>query len=226
MRIEYLKSVLRQEVGFFENQTSDVSTFGVISTITSDAHSIQDAIAEKVFHHPRLYISSKQSENFTLHDFVYLQIPNFLTHLISFIFSIIFSFVLSWRLAIASLPFSLLFIVPGLVFGKVLKKLGGKARVTYGVAGGIAEQAISSIRTVYSYVGEQHTLDWFSRALDNSLNLGTKMGFTKGLLIGSMGMIYATWAFQAWAGSVLVVENGEKGGSVFISGIFTILGGV
>lgn len=29
---------------------------------------------------------------------------------------------------------------------------------SYGVAGGIAEQAISSIRTVYSYVGERQTL--------------------------------------------------------------------
>lgn len=30
---------------------------------------------------------------------------------------------------------------------------------SYGVAGGIAEQAISLIRTVYSYVGEKETLD-------------------------------------------------------------------
>ncbi|KAK4842676.1 hypothetical protein QYF36_025838 [Acer negundo] len=200
IRMEYLKSVLRQEVSFFENQAASSTTFQVISTISSDAHSIQDTIAEKI--------------------------PNCLTHLTSFIFSIIFSFVLSWRLAVAALPFSLLFIVPGIVFGKVLMELGGKAKDAYGVAGGIAEQAISSIRNVYSYVGEHQTLDRFSHALQKSLKLGMKQGLTKGLLIGSMGMIYATWAFQAWAGSVLVIEKGEKGGFVFISGIFTILGGM
>lgn len=48
MRIEYLKSVLRQEVGFFDNQTASSTTFQVVSTITADAHSIQDTIAEKV----------------------------------------------------------------------------------------------------------------------------------------------------------------------------------
>lgn len=48
MRIEYLKSVLRQQVGFFEDQTDSSSTFQVISTVTSDAHSIQDTIADKV----------------------------------------------------------------------------------------------------------------------------------------------------------------------------------
>ncbi|KAL5760018.1 hypothetical protein ACOSQ2_018856 [Xanthoceras sorbifolium] len=200
IRMEYLKSVLRQEVSFFEIQAASSTTFQVISTISSDAHSIQDTIAEKI--------------------------PNCLTHLTAFIFSIIFSFVLSWRLALAALPFSLLFIVPGVVFGKVLKERGAKAKDAYGVAGGIVEQAISSIRTVYSYVGEHQTLDRFSHALQKSLKLGVKQGFTKGLLIGSMGMIYASWAFQAWVGSVLVIEKGEKGGSVFISGIFTILGGM
>ena len=96
----------------------------------------------------------------------------------------------------------------------------------YGVAGGIAEQAISSIRTVYSYVGEHQTLKKFSIALEKATGLGIKQGFTKGLLIGSMGMIYAAWAFQAWVGSKLVTERGEKGGLVFVSGICVILGGL
>ena len=48
MRMEYLKSVLRQEVGFFDNQDAASSTFQVVSTVVSDAHSIQDVVAEKV----------------------------------------------------------------------------------------------------------------------------------------------------------------------------------
>ena len=42
MRMEYLKSVPKQEVGFYDNQTASSSTFQVISTVTSKAHSIQD----------------------------------------------------------------------------------------------------------------------------------------------------------------------------------------
>ncbi|XP_031285681.1 putative multidrug resistance protein [Pistacia vera] len=200
MRVEYLKSVLRQEVSYFDNQTASSTTFQVVSIISSDAHTIQDTIAEKI--------------------------PNTLAHLTSFIFCLGVAFILSWRLALAALPFSLLFIVPGVVFGTVLKKLGGKGKDAYDIAGGIAEQAISSIRTVYSYVGENQTLNRFSHALQERMELGIKQGFTKGLLMGSMGMIYAAWAFQSWVGSVLVTERGEKGGAVFIAAVCTTIGGV
>ncbi|KAK6242192.1 hypothetical protein SCA6_007581 [Theobroma cacao] len=200
MRMEYLKAVLKQEVGFFDNQTASSSTFQVISTVTSDAHSIQDTIADKI--------------------------PNCLAHLTSFILSLVVAFKLSWRVALAALPFALMFIIPGLGFGKVLMSIGAEMKAAYGNAGGIAEQAISSIRTVYSYVAEQQTLDKFSNALQKSMELGMKQGFTKGLLIGSMGIIYAAWAFQAWVGGVLVTEKGESGGAVFVAGICIILGGL
>ncbi|XP_022775612.1 putative multidrug resistance protein [Durio zibethinus] len=200
MRMEYLKSVLRQEVGFFDDQTASSPTFQVISTVTSDAHSIQDTIAEKI--------------------------PNCLAHLTSFVLSLVVAFKLSWRLTLAALPFALMFVIPGLGFGKVLMNIGADMKVACGNAGGITEQAISSIRTVYSYVAEQLTLDKFSNALQKNMELGMKQGFTKGLLIGSMGMIYAVWAFQAWVGGVLVTEYGESGGAVFVAGICIILGGL
>lgn len=97
---------------------------------------------------------------------------------------------------------------------------------SYGVAGGIAEQAISSIRTVYSYVAENQTTEKFSHALEKTLELGEKQGFAKGLLMGSMGSIYIGWAFQAWIGTYLVTEKGEKGGSIFVAGINVIMGGL
>lgn len=49
MRMEYLKSVLRQEASFFDTQASGSSTtFQVVSLITADANTIQDALSEKV----------------------------------------------------------------------------------------------------------------------------------------------------------------------------------
>ncbi|XP_004239490.2 ABC transporter B family member 15 [Solanum lycopersicum] len=201
IRMEYLKSVLRQEVSFFDKQDGSSSTsFQVVSTISADAHSIQDAIAEKI--------------------------PNCIAHLSTFIFGLILAFYLSWRLALASVPFSLGFVIPGVAFGKLLMIQGMKMKDAYGVAGSVAEQAISSIRTVYSYVGENETLKRFSIGLEESLNLGVKQGLTKGLLLGSMGMIYVSWAFQSWAGSVLVANRGESGGRVFISALCVVLGGL
>lgn len=48
MRMEYLRSVLRQEVGFFDNKDASSTTFNVVSTMSMDAHLIQDVVAEKV----------------------------------------------------------------------------------------------------------------------------------------------------------------------------------
>ncbi|KAL4340975.1 hypothetical protein GQ457_08G007230 [Hibiscus cannabinus] len=201
IRTEYLKAVLRQEVAFFDTQeTGSSPTFQVVSTISADANAIQVAICDKI--------------------------PNCLTCLSTMFFCLVVAFILSWRLALASIPFTLFFIVPGLVFGKLMMDVIMKMIESYGVAGGIAEQAISSIRTVYSYVAENQTIEKFSHALEKTLELGIKQGFAKGLLMGSMGFIYVGWAFQAWVGTYLVTEKGEKGGSIFSAGINVTMGGL
>ncbi|KAK6784076.1 hypothetical protein RDI58_017530 [Solanum bulbocastanum] len=136
------------------------------------------------------------------------------------------SFFLSWRLALVSFPFSLGFVIPGVAFGSLLMKLAMKMKDTYGIAGSIVEQAISSIQTVYSYVGESQTVSRCSRALEECMKLGLRQGFTKGLLIGSMGMVYVAWSFESWAGSLLVANRGESRGRVFISAVSLVLGGL
>ncbi|KAF9672949.1 hypothetical protein SADUNF_Sadunf11G0097500 [Salix dunnii] len=201
MRTEYLRSVLRQEVGFFDTQDAGSSTtYQVVNTISNDASAIQVAICEKI--------------------------PDCLAQMSCFFFCLVFSFILSWKFTLAALPFALMFILPGLLFGKLMMDVTMKMIEAYEVAGGIAEQAISSIRTVYSYVAENQTLDRFSRALQKTIELGIKQGFAKGLMMGSMGMIYVSWAFQAWAGTYLVTEKGEKGGSIFVAGINIMMGGL
>uniref|UniRef100_A0A7N0VGP3 Uncharacterized protein n=2 Tax=Kalanchoe fedtschenkoi TaxID=63787 RepID=A0A7N0VGP3_KALFE len=200
MRMEYLRSVLRQDATFFDSQGPNSTTFQVMSNLSTDAHLIQDVVSEKI--------------------------PNCLSHVSSFFGSLIVAFILSWHLALAALPLSILFITPGVGFGKVLMGLGKNMKDASEKAGGIAEQATSAIRTVYSYVGEKHTLDKFSHALEKTKELGIKQGLVKGLLMGSMGVIFAAWAFQAWVGMILVTERGEKGGTVFVAGICIILGGL
>ncbi|KAK4484362.1 hypothetical protein RD792_006939 [Penstemon davidsonii] len=201
MRVEYLKSVLRQEVGFFDTQAADSSTtFQVVSTISSDSNTIQITMGEKI--------------------------PDCVAYMSSFFFCLIFAFTLSWRLTLAALPFTLMFIVPGLGFGKMMMDVAMKTIESYTVAGGIAEQAISSIRTVYSYVGENETFEKFSNALKKTMELGIKQGFARGLMMGSMGVIYISWGFQAWVGSLLVSKKGEKGGDVFVAGFNVLMGGL
>ncbi|KAL5991245.1 hypothetical protein ACLOJK_012152 [Asimina triloba] len=200
MRREYLKSVLRQDVGFFDTNAATSTTYEVVAAITADSNVIQDVMSDKI--------------------------PNFISNIVTFIFTTVVALILEWRLALASLPICLFFIIPGVVFGKFMMDLAMMMKEAYGVAGGIAEQAISSIRTVVSYVAERQTLERFSHALVRNRELGIKQGLMKGLAIGSIGILFAMWSFQSWVGSVLVTEAGAKGGSVFISGLCILYGGL
>ncbi|KAK6132920.1 hypothetical protein DH2020_033304 [Rehmannia glutinosa] len=58
------------------------------------------------------------------------------------------------------------------------------------------------------------------------MELGIKQGFARGLMMGSMGVIYISWGFQAWIGSILVSKKGEKGGDIFVAGFNVLMGGL
>lgn len=122
-------------------------------------------------------------------------------------------------------PSVLLLVVPSLIYGKILLSLARKIRVEYNKASTIVEQAISSIRTVYAFVGENKTTTEFSEALQGSLKLGLRQGLAKGLAIGSNGITFAIWAFITYYGSRMVMYHGAQGGTIFIVGTCIATGG-
>jgi len=143
-----------------------------------------------------------------------------------FLASYIVAFALLWRLAIVGFPFVVLLVVPGYMYKRTSMRLARKIREEYNQAGTIAEQAISSIRTVYSFVGESKTIAAFSNALEGSVKLGLKQGLAKGIAIGSNGVIYAIWSLICYYGSILVMYHGAKGGNVFAVGVTLAIGGL
>ncbi|KAK9272503.1 hypothetical protein L1049_002876 [Liquidambar formosana] len=187
MRARYLKAVMRQDVGYFDMHVA--STAEVITSVSNDSLVIQDALSEKV--------------------------PNFLMNAAMFIGSYLAAFLLLWRLAIVGFPLAVLLVIPGLMYGRTLMVLARKIREEYNKAGTIAEQSISSIRTVYSFVGESKTIAEFSAALQGSVKLGLRQGLAKGLAIGSNGVVFAIWAFMSYYGSRMVMYHGAEGGTVF-----------
>jgi ATP-binding cassette subfamily B (MDR/TAP) protein 1 len=90
----------------------------------------------------------------------------------------------------------------------------------------IAEQALYSIRTVYSFVAEQRTLTAYSNALETTVKLGQQMGMAKGLATGANGITFAIWAFMAWYGSELVIKHGIESGRIISTGLAALMGGL
>lgn len=198
IRTKYLDAVLRQEVGFFDKRGSSISE--VVTTISNDTFVIQDALSEKV--------------------------PNFLMNTATFVSGYAASLYLSWRLALAAFPFLVLLVVPGLLYGQTMMGLARRMQAECQGAGRIAEQALSSIRTVYSFVGEQQTMEKYEAALNDAVKIGIKQGLAKGLAIGCTGVSFAIWAFLSWYASILVMYKGESGGNVFATGLSLINGGL
>ncbi|XP_042483361.1 ABC transporter B family member 15-like [Macadamia integrifolia] len=198
MRERYLKAVLRQDIGYFDLQV--FSSTQVITSVSYDTLLIQDFISEKL--------------------------PNFIMNLMTFVGSYVMAFVLMWRLALVVLPFIVLAIAPGLICGRILMGMAKKVGEEYDKAGRIVEQTVSSIRMVYSFVGESRIMAEFSAALQGCVRLGLKEGLVKGMAIGSTNIVISVWSFMFWFGSKLVMYHGGRGGTIFAVGTCITFGGM
>ena len=69
------------------------------------------------------------------------------------------SFIFGWKLAFVLLSVCPLIGVAGALSGKLMASLTSKEQTAYAEAGAIAEQSISSIRTVVAFGGENEELN-------------------------------------------------------------------
>jgi len=78
----------------------------------------------------------------------------------------------------------------------------------YGIAGAIAEQVLSSIRTVIAFGGQDSEAKRYSSNLIYAKNINVKRGFLTGLGFGFLWFcIYASYALAFWFGVGLVLEE-------------------
>jgi ATP-binding cassette subfamily B (MDR/TAP) protein 1 len=197
MRLRYLRAVLRQHVEYFDLRAG--STSEVITGVSDDSLAVQDALSEKV--------------------------PNFVVNVTTFVASYALGFALLPRLTLVALPSVLLLVIPGFLYGRIQLGLARRVREQYACPAAIAEQALSSVRTVYSFVAEATTTARFAAALEESVQLGLKQGLAKGVALGSNGVTFAIFAFNFWYGSRLVMDHGYKGGTIYCVSAVIVIGG-
>ncbi|KAK8928461.1 putative multidrug resistance protein [Platanthera zijinensis] len=153
-------------------------------------------------------------------------VPEFISNFMNFLGCYIVAFILLWRLTLVVLPTVSLLVIPGLIYGPKLMELSRQMGKEYNRAVAIVEQAISSVRTVYSFGAELRTTAAFSGNLDRSVTIGLRQGLVKGLAIGSSGINYAIWALIVWYSSRLVMHYNVKGGTAFNAGFAILRGGL
>ncbi|CAL0328680.1 unnamed protein product [Lupinus luteus] len=197
LRLKYLQSVLKKDVNFFDNEARDAN---IIFHISSDAILVQDAIGDKTGHAMR-YLSQ-------------------------FIVGFAVGFTSVWQLTLLTLAVVPLIAIAGGAYTIIMSTLSEKGEKAYAEAGKVADEVISQVRTVYSFVGEEKAVSEYSKSLDNALKLGKRSGFAKGVGVGfTYCLLFCAWALLLWYASILVRHHKTNGGKAFTTIINVIFSG-
>ncbi|KAB1228135.1 ABC transporter B family member 4 [Morella rubra] len=182
----YLKTILRQDVAFFDKETN---TGEVVGRMSGDTVLIQDAMGEKV--------------------------GKFLQLVSTFIGGFIIAFIKGWLLTLVMLSSIPLLVTSGAVMSIILAKMSSRGQSAYAKAANVVEQTIGSIRTVASFTGEKLAIANYSKFLVKAYNSGVHEGLASGFGLGIvMLVVFCSYALAIWFGGKMILEKGYTGGEV------------
>ncbi|XP_050363409.1 ABC transporter B family member 11-like [Argentina anserina] len=182
----YLKTILRQDVAFFDLETN---TGEVVGRMSGDTVLIQDAMGEKV--------------------------GKFIQLLSTFLAGIIIAFIKGWLLTLVMLSCIPLMVAAGAAISIIITKMASRGQAAYAKAGNVVEQTIGSIRTVASFTGEREAIRSYNKYLIDAYKSGVHEGSAAGMGVAfAMCIVYCSYALPIWYGSKMIRENGYTGGQV------------
>ncbi|CAG8762839.1 9902_t:CDS:2, partial [Acaulospora morrowiae] len=181
----YFASILRQDIAFFDSS----STGDVTTRISGDISLYQEGISEKVG-----------------------LIIQFTT---TFIAGFVIAFTKGWKLSLVLCAVFPLMAIAGGIMAKAISNDTTKGQDAYAAAGGVAEQAISGIRTVVSFGGQEREINRYIANLEYAYKAGRKKAIVSGIGLGSMMLImYGSYGLAFWYGSILIVNHDMSGADV------------
>ncbi|CAG5040909.1 unnamed protein product [Parnassius apollo] len=175
---KFLQAVLRQDITWYDLNT----TVNFATKVSDDVEKYREGIGEKVA------------------MFVYL--------VMSFITAVLISLAYGWELTLVILTCAPVIIATTAVVAKVQSSLTTQELKAYSIAGVIAEEVLSSIRTVVAFGGEEKEIERYSVRLEPAKKTGTRKGMYSGMGSGFMWLIiYMTYALAFWYGVELILES-------------------
>ncbi|KAF5743846.1 ATP binding cassette subfamily B4 isoform 1 [Tripterygium wilfordii] len=182
----YLKTILRQDIAFFDMETN---TGEVIGRMSGDTVLIQDAMGEKVGKCIQL--------------------------LSTFVGGFAIAFIKGWLLALVMMSSIPLLVISGGVTSILISKMATRGQSSYAKAATVVEQTIGAIRTVASFTGEKHAISEYNKHLVSAYKSSVSEGLANGFGIGVvMLVVFGTYALAVWYGGKLILDKGYDGGQV------------
>uniref|UniRef100_A0A8C1VHG9 ATP-binding cassette, sub-family B (MDR/TAP), member 11a n=1 Tax=Cyprinus carpio TaxID=7962 RepID=A0A8C1VHG9_CYPCA len=188
IRKMYFRKIMRMEIGWF-----DCNSIGELNTrISDDINKINNAIAD--------------------------QVSIFIERISTFIFGFMVGFIGGWKLTLVVIAVSPLIGLAAGLMAMSVARLTGRELKAYAKAGAVADEVLSSLRTVAAFGGEHKEAERYDRNLAEAQAWGIKKGAIIGVFQGYLWcIIFLCYALAFWYGSKLVIETKEltPGGLVF-----------
>ncbi|XP_068936293.1 bile salt export pump [Petaurus breviceps papuanus] len=196
IRQVYFRKVMRMEMGWF-----DCNSVGELNTrISDDINRINDAIAD--------------------------QVAIFIQRMTTCVSGFLLGFYQGWKLTLVMISVSPLLGIGATVIGLSVAKFTGKELKAYAKAGSVADEVLSSIRTVAAFGGEKKEVERYEKNLVYAQRWGTLKGMIMGLFTGYMWcIIFMSYSLAFWYGSKLVLEESEYTPGILLQVFFGVLVG-
>ncbi|KAK9224004.1 hypothetical protein WN944_012453 [Citrus x changshan-huyou] len=192
----YLKTILRQDIGFFDTETT---TGEVIGRMSGDTILIQEAMGEKV--------------------------GKFIQLMSTFFGGFVVALARGWFLALVLLACLPAIVIAGGSMALIMSKMSSRGQIAYSEAGTVVEQTVSGIRTVSSFTGEKQAIEKYNNKLQVAYRAAVQQGMVSGIGLGVLMLtVIGTYGLAVWYGSKLIIEKGYNGGTV-INVIMAIMTG-
>ncbi|KAJ7415590.1 Bile salt export pump [Willisornis vidua] len=154
------------------------------------------------------------------------QVAIFIQRITTFVCGFLLGFVSGWKLTLVIIAVSPLLGVGAAVYGLAVAKLTGRELKAYAKAGAVADEVLSSIRTVAAFGGEKKEVERYDKNLVFAQHWGIRKGIIMGLFTGYMWLIiFLSYALAFWYGSKLVLEEEEYSPGTLLQVFFGVLVG-
>uniref|UniRef100_A0A671WU13 ATP-binding cassette, sub-family B (MDR/TAP), member 11a n=1 Tax=Sparus aurata TaxID=8175 RepID=A0A671WU13_SPAAU len=136
------------------------------------------------------------------------QVSIFIERISTFVFGFMVGFIGGWKLTLVVVAVSpLIGIAAGLM---AVARLTGRELKAYAKAGAVADEVLSSIRTVAAFGGENKEAERYDGNLAEAQTWGVKKGTIIGVFQGYLWcIIFFCFALAFWYGSKLVIDTKE-----------------
>uniref|UniRef100_UPI0037E85483 bile salt export pump n=1 Tax=Semicossyphus pulcher TaxID=241346 RepID=UPI0037E85483 len=194
IRKTYFRKVMRMEIGWF-----DCNSVGELNTrISDDINKINNAMAD--------------------------QVSIFIERISTFVFGFMVGFIGGWKLTLVVIAVSPLIGIAAGLMAMAVARLTGRELEAYAKAGAVADEVLSSIRTVAAFGGEEKEAERYDKNLAEAQAWGVKKGAIIGAFQGYLWcIIFLCFALAFWYGSKLVIDTKELSPGTLIQVFFGVL---